>query len=65
VAAGTARLVGTDSERIYAETQRLLDDREAYQKMARAVNPFGDGHAGPRIVHLLRRCFGDAREATG
>ena len=48
--AGTAILVGTDTERIVQETRRLMDDPEAYAAMARAVNPFGDGHAAERIV---------------
>jgi UDP-N-acetylglucosamine 2-epimerase len=51
--AGTAILVGTDSQRIVAETERLLNDAEAYGRMARAVNPFGDGHAAERIVDAL------------
>lgn len=53
VAAGTARLVGTDPDRIVAETVRLLDDPAAYKAMARAHNPFGDGRAAGRIVDLL------------
>ena len=53
IAAGTARLVGTDPDRIVAEATRLLDDRDAYAAMARAHNPFGDGHAAERIVELL------------
>ena len=53
VAAGTAKLVGTDADRIVAEANRLLDDPEAYAAMARAHNPFGDGHAVERIVELL------------
>ncbi|MEW6566645.1 MAG: UDP-N-acetylglucosamine 2-epimerase (non-hydrolyzing) [Chloroflexota bacterium] len=53
IRAGTARLVGTDDERIVAETRRLLDDPAARQAMARAVNPFGDGHAAERIVTAL------------
>ena len=53
VEAGTARLVGTDSDRIVAETFRLLDDSDAYAAMARAHNPFGDGHSAHRIVELL------------
>jgi len=53
IAAGTARLVGTDPDRIVAEANRLLDDEEAYLAMARAHNPFGDGHATERIVELL------------
>ena len=50
VAAGTARLVGTDEERIVSEVFTLLDDRETYSAMARAHNPFGDGHAAARIA---------------
>jgi UDP-N-acetylglucosamine 2-epimerase (non-hydrolysing) len=51
--AGTARLVGTDPERIVAEATRLLDDPLEHERMARAVNPFGDGHAAERIVEAL------------
>lgn len=53
VEAGTALLVGTDADRIVSEASRLLDDPEAYAAMARAHNPFGDGHATERIVELL------------
>jgi UDP-N-acetylglucosamine 2-epimerase (non-hydrolysing) len=53
VAAGTARLVGTDPNRIVAETFRLLDDPAAYAAMARAHNPFGDGGSAQRIVERL------------
>ncbi|UVI40043.1 non-hydrolyzing UDP-N-acetylglucosamine 2-epimerase [Qipengyuania spongiae] len=53
VAAGTARLVGTDPDRIVAEVEALLDDPTAYVAMARAHNPFGDGKAAERIVELL------------
>jgi UDP-N-acetylglucosamine 2-epimerase (non-hydrolysing) len=55
VEAGTAKLVGTDADRIVAEAERLLDDEAAYAAMARAHNPFGDGHAAARIVELLAR----------
>jgi UDP-N-acetylglucosamine 2-epimerase (non-hydrolysing) len=55
VTAGTARLVGTEAATIVAETFRLLDDRVAYAEMARAHDPFGDGHAAARIVDLLAR----------
>lgn len=54
VAAGTARLVGTDVTRIVTEIFTLLDDKAAYEQMARAHNPFGDGQASRRIVELLR-----------
>jgi UDP-N-acetylglucosamine 2-epimerase (non-hydrolysing) len=53
IEAGTAKLVGTDAARIVAEAERLLDDESAYAAMARAHNPFGDGHASERIVELL------------
>jgi UDP-N-acetylglucosamine 2-epimerase (non-hydrolysing) len=55
IEAGTARLVGTQSDRIVAETERLLDDSAAYAAMARAHNPFGDGQATRRIVDILAR----------
>jgi len=51
--AGTAKLVGTDVERIVSATQRLLHSRVAYRKMAKAKNPFGDGHAAKRIAQIL------------
>ena len=51
--AGTARLVGTDSDRIVAETFRLLDDPDHYLAMSRAHNPFGDGRASERIVKVM------------
>jgi UDP-N-acetylglucosamine 2-epimerase len=53
IEAGTARLVGTDVDRILDQACALLDDPAAYQRMARAVNPFGDGHAAERIVAAL------------
>jgi len=51
--AGVARLVGTNPERIFDETARLLRSGEAWQRMARAVNPYGDGHAAERIAAIL------------
>jgi UDP-N-acetylglucosamine 2-epimerase (non-hydrolysing) len=53
VEAGVARVVGAARERIVAEASCLLDDPVAYRQMARAVNPFGDGHAAERIVSAL------------
>lgn len=53
VDAGTVRLVGADRARIVAEASRLLDDFAEYAAMARAINPYGDGHAAPRIVDAL------------
>jgi UDP-N-acetylglucosamine 2-epimerase (non-hydrolysing) len=51
--AGTLELVGHDRTAILAAANRLLSDRDAYARMARAVNPYGDGHAAPRIVAWL------------
>ena len=53
VDAGTVRVVGTDRERIVEWTRRLLDDAEEYRRMARAINPYGDGQAAERIVGAL------------
>lgn len=53
LAAGTARLVGTDTNRIVAEATRLLDDPTAHAAMSTAHNPYGDGEASARIVELL------------
>ncbi|HXQ38616.1 MAG TPA: UDP-N-acetylglucosamine 2-epimerase (non-hydrolyzing), partial [Anaerolineales bacterium] len=53
VEAGTLRLVGTQTGDIVRETTQLLDDPSAYSKMAKAVNPYGDGHAAQRIVEAL------------
>ena len=55
VEAGTARLVGTDPERIVRETLRLLNDPVHYRKIARKTSPFGDGHACERIVCILQK----------
>jgi UDP-N-acetylglucosamine 2-epimerase (non-hydrolysing) len=51
--AGTAKLVGTDADRIVAEAECVIDNAAEYAAMARAHNPFGDGHATERIVELL------------
>lgn len=58
VEAGTAKLVGTDEMRIVAEMSKLLDDPAAYSAMARAHNPFGDGHASARIAKIVASGFG-------
>ena len=55
VEAGTVLLVGTDRERITAEALRLLDDSADYESMAKAHNPYGDGHASERIAQGLRK----------
>lgn len=59
VAAGTVKLVGTDSTLIAAQCARLLDDGDAYKKMCRAHNPYGDGQASGRIVaEIVKRAEG-------
>jgi UDP-N-acetylglucosamine 2-epimerase (non-hydrolysing) len=58
VAAGTAKLVGTDADRIVSEISTLLDVPQAYSAMARAHNPFGDGHAAERIAGIVAHGFG-------
>lgn len=53
IAAGTLRLVGTDEEVIYVNFRRLLEDKDAYNAMAHAANPYGDGLASRRIADIL------------
>jgi UDP-N-acetylglucosamine 2-epimerase (non-hydrolysing) len=54
VTAGTLKLVGTETGHIVREANRLLDDPSAHAEMAKAANPFGDGHASERIVAALQ-----------
>ncbi len=53
IEAGTLKLVGTDEEPIYRAIYNLLTDKEEYDKMAKASNPYGDGHASERIADIL------------
>ncbi len=55
VMAGTAKLIGTDSDTILKEASKLLSDRAAYETMANAISPFGDGLAAERIVQIVDR----------
>ena len=55
VAAGTLRLVGTDEETIYKNFKELLEDKSAYEAMAHACNPYGDGNACKRIADILEK----------
>ncbi len=57
IEAGTLKLVGTDSEVIYKETLRLLTDKDEYDRMSKASNPYGDGHASERIVDAIIEKF--------
>ncbi len=56
IEAGTLKLVGTQEETIYQEFTKLLDDKNAYDAMAQAANPYGDGHACERIADILENC---------
>jgi UDP-N-acetylglucosamine 2-epimerase (non-hydrolysing) len=53
--AGTAKLIGTLSDRMFEEADRLLTDDAAYAAMANAASPFGDGKASDRIVDLVEK----------
>lgn len=55
IAAGTAKLAGVEEETIYNMTKELLTDKEVYNKMAHAVNPYGDGKTSKRIVEILKK----------
>ena len=57
IAAGTLKLVGTDEDVIYEETKKLLTDKCEYDKMSKASNPYGDGHASERIVDAIIERF--------
>ena len=58
IAAGTAKLAGVETERIVSMANTLLDDPTAYEKMAKAVNPYGDGNACSRIADAIAWHFG-------
>ena len=57
VEAGTLKLVGTDERNIYEEASKLLSSQEQYEKMSKATNPYGDGHASERIVEAIRKRY--------
>ncbi|MCY7391219.1 MAG: UDP-N-acetylglucosamine 2-epimerase, partial [Leptolyngbyaceae cyanobacterium CAN_BIN12] len=60
VMAGTAKLVGTNPAKIFQTASELLSNPEAYEAMAKAVNPFGDGHASDRILAIVKDYFADS-----
>lgn len=60
IEAGTLKLVGTDEDMIYQSFKELLENREIYDTMAKASNPYGDGHACERIADILE--YGEIRE---
>lgn len=59
VRAGTVEVVGTDEDNVVAAVERLLYDTERYERMSRAKNPYGDGHASERIVEIIHRYFSE------
>ena len=58
IEAGTLKLVGTSEEKVYEETKKLLEDKKEYEKMSKASNPYGDGHASVKIVDAIIERFG-------
>ena len=62
IAAGTAKLAGVEKDEIVRLAGELLDDPAAYARMAKAVNPYGDGHASERIVQAILWHFGRTEE---
>lgn len=61
ISAGTLKLVGTDEEMIYQNFKELLENKEAYVEMAKANNPYGDGHACERIADIIEIGLGLAK----
>ncbi|MFZ4706261.1 MAG: non-hydrolyzing UDP-N-acetylglucosamine 2-epimerase [Bacteroidales bacterium] len=61
---GTAKLVGLDEEIIFNTTVRLIEDKTEYDKMANAVNPYGDGLSAQRTVRILKNYFGFSNEVV-
>jgi UDP-N-acetylglucosamine 2-epimerase (non-hydrolysing) len=57
IEAGTARLIGTGRQDVYRAICQLLDEPKEYERMKRAINPFGDGHAAERIVDAILHFF--------
>ena len=58
VSAGTVKIAGVSRQRIIDDASLLLDDKKSYDKMARAINPYGDGRASERIVNAILYSFG-------
>ncbi len=59
VAAGTVRVIGTETGRVVSEAEALLSDPAEYGKMASAKNPYGDGHASEKIIDAIRKAMND------
>ena len=65
IKAGTVKLLGTDAETVYKEARLILEDTDEYQRMARAINPYGDGKASERICEALLYYFKLSDERPG
>jgi UDP-N-acetylglucosamine 2-epimerase (non-hydrolysing) len=61
IQAGTVKIVGTEIDRIVESVEKLLSDHTEYEKMAKASNPYGDGHSSDRIVSIVLSYFSSAR----
>lgn len=57
ITAGTLKLIGTEEEKVYTEVKKLLTDKQAYQEMAQAKNPYGDGTASQQILEAIANFF--------
>lgn len=62
VAAGTVRLIGTDADTIVEEVSRIVNDEKAYDAMAKAVNPYGDGRSAGRSIAIIRKLLSELGE---
>lgn len=65
VEAGTLKLVGTSTENIIRQVGRLLEDEAEYERMSKAENPYGDGHASEKIVNAVLRYFRNKEQEEG
>ena len=63
--AGTLKLVGTSTENIIRQVGRLLEDEAEYERMSKAENPYGDGHASEKIVNAVLRYFRNKEQEEG
>ena len=64
IAAGTAKLVGTDPDQVVTAAAELLSNPATYETMATAINPFGDGHAAERILQIVKNYFQIEQSST-
>ena len=59
IEAGTLKLTGTDEETIYEKVKELLTNKDEYERMSKASNPYGDGHTSERIADIIIRRYSD------